>query len=162
MGLPYSKQINAAFDQVTPLVAEGFKVLETTKNIAVILLWIQIVTVLLLFFILLALVALLITTNPDLEAERKVVITPVVRWLSRRVVVRLEVLTEHWLVFVVFGALAAGIGIAMWLARMARLPRADAEGVGREAEDADGEINDEEEEETAEEIAERITEKEDI
>ena len=37
MGLPYSKQINEAFDQVTPLVAEGFKVLETTKNISILL-----------------------------------------------------------------------------------------------------------------------------
>lgn len=160
MGLPYSKQINAAFDQVTPLVAEGFKVLETTKNIAVILLWIQIITVLLLFSILLALVALLITTNPDLESERKVFVTPVVRLISRRVMLRLDILREHWVLFISGAALIIGIGFAMWVATLARLPRADTEGVGREAEDAEGEIDDGAEEETAEEIVERVTEKE--
>lgn len=42
MGLPYSKQIHSAFDQVTPLVAAGFEVLRTTKNIAIFLACLQV------------------------------------------------------------------------------------------------------------------------
>lgn len=67
MGLPYSKQINAAFEQVTPLVAAGFKVLRTTRDISILLAVIQVLTVLLLFLILLGLIALLYCVNPDLE-----------------------------------------------------------------------------------------------
>lgn len=82
MGLPYSKQINAAFDQVTPLVAAGFEVLQTTKNISVLLAWIQVLTVVLLAFIFLELFALLVTINPDLETERQAVVTPAVKWFA--------------------------------------------------------------------------------
>lgn len=67
MGIPYSREINAAFEQVTPLVAAGFQVLRTTKNISIILAIIQVLTVLLLGLILFALIALLYTVNPDLE-----------------------------------------------------------------------------------------------
>jgi hypothetical protein len=69
MGLPYSKQINAAFEQVTPLVAAGFKVLRTTRDISILLAIIQVLTVLLLFLILLGLIALLYCVNPDLEVR---------------------------------------------------------------------------------------------
>jgi hypothetical protein len=82
MGIPYSKQIHAAFDQVTPLVAAGFEVLQTTKNISILLAAIQVVTVLILAAILLTLLALLISVNPDLEAERVAIVTPVVRWCA--------------------------------------------------------------------------------
>ena len=82
MGIPYSKQIHAAFDQVTPLVAAGFEVLQTTKNISILLAAIQVVTVLILGLILLTLIALLISVNPDLEAERTAIVTPVVRWCA--------------------------------------------------------------------------------
>jgi hypothetical protein len=82
MGLPYSKQINEAFDQVTPLVAEGFKVLETTKNISILLAVVQVLNTFLLFLILGALIALLITTSPDLEHERRILITPVLQWFT--------------------------------------------------------------------------------
>lgn len=37
MVIPYSKQINVAFDQVTLLVVHGFKVLHTTSNTTYIL-----------------------------------------------------------------------------------------------------------------------------
>jgi hypothetical protein len=67
MGIPYSRQINAAFEQVTPLVAAGFKVLRTTRDISILLAIIQVLTVILLFFILLALIAVLYCVNPDLE-----------------------------------------------------------------------------------------------
>ncbi|KAH8899106.1 hypothetical protein GQ53DRAFT_817307 [Thozetella sp. PMI_491] len=81
MGIPYSKQINAAFDEVTPLVAAGFRVLRTSKNISILLAAIQILTVLQLSLILITLVALLVTVSPDLEAERKALVTPALRWL---------------------------------------------------------------------------------
>lgn len=81
MGIPYSKQINAAFDEVTPLVAAGFSVLQTSKNISILLAAIQAVTLLLLSLILAALLALIATINPDLEPERKAIVTPVMRWI---------------------------------------------------------------------------------
>lgn len=82
MGLPYSKQINSAFDQVTPLVACGFRVLETSRDIAILVALIQALTCLLLCSILLGILALLISTNPDLEAERQAIVTPVMKWLA--------------------------------------------------------------------------------
>ena len=69
MGLPYSRQINAAFDQVTPLVAAGFKVLRTTRDISILLAVIQVLTVILLGFILFALILLLYCVNPDLQVR---------------------------------------------------------------------------------------------
>lgn len=69
MGIPYSREINAAFEQVTPLVAAGFKVLRTTKNISIILAIIQVLTVLFLGMILGALVVLIYVVNPDLEVR---------------------------------------------------------------------------------------------
>jgi hypothetical protein len=69
MGIPYSRQINAAFEQVTPLVAAGFKVLRTTRDISILLAVIQVLTVLLLGLILCGLVALLYCVNPDLEVR---------------------------------------------------------------------------------------------
>jgi hypothetical protein len=72
MGIPYSRQINAAFEQVTPLVAAGFKVLQTTRDISIILAVIQVLTVVFLFLILLALFALLYTVNPDLQVSASV------------------------------------------------------------------------------------------
>ncbi|KAI4141421.1 MAG: hypothetical protein LQ340_007653, partial [Diploschistes diacapsis] len=89
MGIPYSKEIKQAFveldkayGQVTPLVAAAYEVLETTKNISLLLAGIQVLTVLLLALILLALVGLLVTMNPELEKEREEFVTPVVKWLA--------------------------------------------------------------------------------
>ncbi|KAI4960697.1 hypothetical protein J4E86_002322 [Alternaria arbusti] len=82
MGIPYSRQINAAFEQVTPLVAAGFKVLRTTRDISILLAVIQVLTVILLGFILLALVLLLYCVNPDLEEERKAIATPWLRYFA--------------------------------------------------------------------------------
>jgi hypothetical protein len=67
MGIPYSREINAAFEQVTPLVAAGFEVLRTTKNISIILAIIQVLTVVFLAAILGALLLLLVICNPDME-----------------------------------------------------------------------------------------------
>lgn len=82
MGIPYSTQINSAFTQVTPLVAAGFQVLQTTKNISILLAAIQVLTALFLFFILLAILGLVCVVNPDLETEKNELVTPVVRWLA--------------------------------------------------------------------------------
>ena len=70
MGIPYSRQINAAFEEVTPLVAAGYKILRTTRDVAILLATIQILTVFLLTAILLALIALLYSVNPALEVCR--------------------------------------------------------------------------------------------
>jgi hypothetical protein len=83
MGIPYSREINAAFEQVTPLVAAGFKVLRTTKNISILLAIIQVLTVFFLFLILMALLFLLITVNPDLEHERNTIVTPALLWITQ-------------------------------------------------------------------------------
>lgn len=82
MGIPYSKEINIAFAQVTPLVAAGFEVLQTTKNISILLAAVQILTAVLLALILLALVALICAVDPGLARERDALVTPVVRWLA--------------------------------------------------------------------------------
>jgi hypothetical protein len=82
MGIPYSKQINAAFDEVTPLVARGFDILQTTRDLSILLAAIQVLTVLLLGLLLVTQTALLITLNPDLEAERRAVVTPAVRHIA--------------------------------------------------------------------------------
>jgi hypothetical protein len=82
MGIPYSKQINLAFDHVTPLVAAGFKVLQTTRNVTYLLAAVQVLTAVFLGLILITLLALIITVSPDLEHERQALVTPTVRWLA--------------------------------------------------------------------------------
>ncbi|KAL2444318.1 hypothetical protein ABEF95_016606 [Exophiala dermatitidis] len=85
MGIPYSKEINAAFEQVTPLVAAGYEVLRTTKDIAILLACIQVLTVVLLFLILMALLGLLFSVNPDLVEERQQLVTPALQRLASSV-----------------------------------------------------------------------------
>ncbi|KAF2438611.1 hypothetical protein P171DRAFT_491269 [Karstenula rhodostoma CBS 690.94] len=79
MGIPYSREINAAFEQVTPLVGAGFKVLRTMKDISILLAVIQVLTVLSLLLILFVLILLLYSVNPDLEHERQTLVTPLLR-----------------------------------------------------------------------------------
>ncbi|SPQ20715.1 46c81247-bbb5-4121-9623-8632333c0cc1 [Thermothielavioides terrestris] len=110
MGLPYSKQIHHAFDQVTPLVVAGFRVLETSRDIAILVALIQVVTCLLLAVILLAALALLITVNPDLEPERQAIVTPVIRWLASWVSSSED---RKWLELVVFVVLG-GVFLGSW------------------------------------------------
>ncbi|KAH7384338.1 hypothetical protein DE146DRAFT_223176 [Phaeosphaeria sp. MPI-PUGE-AT-0046c] len=83
MGIPYSRQINAAFEQVTPLVAAGYKVLRTTRDISILLAVIQVLTVFFLFLILVGLIALLYCVNPDLEDERRNLVTPALKTIAR-------------------------------------------------------------------------------
>jgi hypothetical protein len=81
MGAIYSREIHAAIDQLTSLVAA----VQTTKNIFIFLAAIQVIKVIILALILLAMLALLVTMNPDLEDERAAVVTPAVKWIIRRV-----------------------------------------------------------------------------
>jgi hypothetical protein len=80
MGVPYSQEIRAAFDQVAPLVAA----VQTTKNVFILLAAIQVIKVVILALTLLAMLALLITTNPDLEDERAAAVTPAIKWIIHR------------------------------------------------------------------------------
>lgn len=80
MGLPYSREIHAAVDKLPPLIAAA----QSTKNIFILLAAIQVIQVIILGLMLLAMLALLITMNPDLEDERAAVVTPVVKWIIHR------------------------------------------------------------------------------
>ncbi|KAJ4338866.1 hypothetical protein N0V95_007936 [Ascochyta clinopodiicola] len=108
MGIPYSREINAAFEQVTPLVAAGFKVLRTTKNISIILAIIQVLTVVFLALILFTLVVLIYCVNPDLEEERKALITPLLKRIAH--ISLFNILRTLLTSAVVLG----GVGYAAW------------------------------------------------
>ena len=82
MGIPYSKQINAAFNQVTPLVSSGYELLETVKNIAIFITVIQIGVIAVLCLNLLALLGLVYSINPDLEDERQALVTPAMKTIA--------------------------------------------------------------------------------
>ena len=139
MGVPYSKQINLAFDQVTPLVAAGFKVLQTTKNITYLLAAIQVLTAVFLGLILITLLALIITVSPDLEYERQVLVTPAVKWLADSVVqygrwVQVGVWT------VIIGAILGAVGgwyVTREVAESVEFKVEDPEGDAKAGDDAD-------------------------
>ncbi|KAI7209593.1 hypothetical protein KC333_g8650 [Hortaea werneckii] len=82
MGIPYSKEINQAFDQVAPLVAATLDVLQTSKNITYLLAAVQVLNAVLLLIAVVSLLGLLITVNPDLAEERRALVTPVVKHLA--------------------------------------------------------------------------------
>ena len=116
MGIPYSRQINAAFDQVTPLVASAYEVLQTTKNISLLLAAIQILTVILLALILVVLLGIAYSVNPDLDRERKALVTPALRWLAGRV--ERGVRSRLWWGL---GALVlVGVWVGVWVSKVTR------------------------------------------
>ncbi|KAK4545622.1 hypothetical protein LTR36_002575 [Oleoguttula mirabilis] len=82
MGIPYSKEINAAFDEVSPLVSATLDIVQTTKNISYLLAGIQVITAILQFATVLCLIGLLITLNPDLVKERTALITPALQYMA--------------------------------------------------------------------------------
>jgi hypothetical protein len=131
MGIPYSKQINAAFDEVTPLVLAGFEVIQTTKNIAILLAVIQVLTVIILSIVLLVLLALLVTVNPDLKAERQAIVTPLVRW-GARLAMRLE---SHWRMWLI-GALVVLLGTAIGATAAVYVTQTDFQRLASEERDA--------------------------
>lgn len=112
MGIPYSREIHYAFEQVTPLVAAGFEVLETTKNIAVFLAFLQVFVALILTLNLCALLGLMMTVNPETEVERTQIVTPVLKWLAACVLQYGGV--ALW--FLKFGVVlgTAGGGLLLW------------------------------------------------
>ena len=128
MGIPYSREINAAFQQVTPLVAAAYEVLQTTKNIAIVLLFIQIITVALLSVILLSLLGLLYTLNPDLAEEREQLVTPVMHWLASWVFEYGRVV--DWTLRVLIVVIFAAFGVFLWQGSLAgtRNPETDGRG----------------------------------
>lgn len=143
MGIPYSRQINSAFSQVTPLVASGYQVLETTKNIAVALFALEILSVILLTLILISLLALLFTLNPDLEAERKELVTPFMKALAGWM--RGANAIPVWVAWVlVVGFVGAGLGFGGWVYWMRVVEDArigwetDGEGEGEEVGEGGG------------------------
>jgi len=79
MGVPYSKEITLALNQVDPLVKQGIKVLDTTVKIAIVLGICQLLVIVLLGLVLVALLAILVTMNPDLAKERQAFVTPVIK-----------------------------------------------------------------------------------
>jgi hypothetical protein len=135
MGIPYSKEINAAFEEVTPFVAAGFDVLKTTKNIAILLACIQVLTAVLLSLILFALLGLLFTINPDLEKERQQLVTPVMHWLASWVFTYGRAASWSLKVFVVVSI--AGFGLFLWESSVAgvSVPKPDEEGLDEEGSD---------------------------
>ncbi|KAF5980435.1 hypothetical protein FCOIX_4819 [Fusarium coicis] len=112
MGMPYSKQVHAAFDQVTPLVAAGFEVLRTTKNIAVFLAFLQVFITLILTLTLFAILAVIYSVNQDLEEERRALVTPCMQWIASWVL-EYETLTA-WILKVVVVLGTAGLGLFLW------------------------------------------------
>ncbi|KAI9692835.1 MAG: hypothetical protein M1822_004829 [Bathelium mastoideum] len=117
MGIPYSREINSAFEQVTPLVAAAYELLSTIKNIAILLAFIQILTVILLTFILVSLLGLLYTLNPDLAAERQQLVTPVMRWLAGWIHEFGE--TAKWFLRALLVLVLLGSGISLWQGSLA-------------------------------------------
>lgn len=120
MGIPFSKQIHYAFeqvqpavDQVKPLVAASFKVLRTTKNIAILLAVLQVYIVLVLTMNLCVLLAILITVNPDLEKERTMIITPVVDYIAEWIHANWRAL--FWILKVAIVLGIAVMGVVVWV-----------------------------------------------
>jgi len=134
MGIPFSKQINAAFEEVTPLVAAGFEVLQTTKNIALLSAALQVFTGLILSLVLLVLIALLITVNPNLTEERDALVTPVVRWCARWIIS----IRWHWRSALI-GSLIVLLGCAIGAVAAVGLTSTDFVGIAVDEQAREGE-----------------------
>ena len=116
MGIPYSRQINAAFDQVTPLVASAYEVLQTTKNISLLLAAIQILTVIFLALILVVLLGIAYSVNPDLDKERKALVTPTLKWLA----VRIEKGPRSRLWWLLIAFVLGGVWAYFWFSKVTK------------------------------------------
>lgn len=78
MGLfPYSKEIDAALNQIAPLA-------QKIKLVILVGIILQILTLFLLCLIFLAITALVICVIPELSNERDVLVTPPIKWLTQR------------------------------------------------------------------------------
>ncbi|RGP74075.1 hypothetical protein FSPOR_1770 [Fusarium sporotrichioides] len=137
MGMPYSKQVHAAFDQVTPLVAAGFEVLKTTKNIAILLAIVQILVAIVLTLTLLAILALIYSVNPDLEAERQALVTPCMQWLASWLIEYGNAIS--WSLKVLIVLCTGGLGAFIWYNSTPTFPDTEGPALG----DGEGEENEE-------------------
>lgn len=117
MGIPYSREINKAFEQVTPLVAAGFQVLQTTKDISILLACIEVLTCVFLGLVLLALIGLICTINPELEREKDELVTPVVKWLASWIFSYGRIV--GWLLRFTIVVTTAGLGLFFWQGSLA-------------------------------------------
>ena len=141
MGIPYSKEIDAAFNQVSPLVAQALDALHVTQYITYILATIQVITAILQLVTVLALFALLITINPDLSTERTELVTPILRYLASWMMPGSE--SRWWLS--VLGRMFAvlwlcGCGVAAWYAFVEQRKKAPAD-IGLPPVEGDGEAD---------------------
>lgn len=136
MGIPYSREINSAFEQVTPLVAAGFEVLQTTKNISILLACIQVLTVVFLAMILVALFGLICAINPDLKDERDYLVTPTIQWLASWVFAYGR--TVSWLLRFSVVLSTAGMALFVWQGSVSGItvPGSPDEGEGDGADEA--------------------------
>jgi hypothetical protein len=144
MGIPYSKEINKAFvelnnayGQVTPLVAAAYEVLETTKNISLMVAGIQVLNSFLLTLILVCMVGLLITTNPDLENERKQLVTPALVWIAAWTAIGKKVLSTIIMLLVIIA-----IGGVVFIQRDSKGPVEAIEAEDLDTKDTTEEIGD--------------------
>ncbi|KAF2646061.1 hypothetical protein P280DRAFT_464329 [Massarina eburnea CBS 473.64] len=114
MGVPYSREIDAAFLQVTPLVQQIAPLITTAKVVVVVIALVQVFVVGLLCAILGVLVAGVVCVNPDLERERRKLVTPAVKWLVRRT--RWDLLRGLLFITipVIFAVFLAVLGFSMW------------------------------------------------
>ncbi|KAI3397708.1 hypothetical protein diail_10477 [Diaporthe ilicicola] len=117
MGIPYSREINKAFEQVTPLVAAGFQVLQTTKDISILLACIEVLTCVFLGLVLLALIGIICTLNSELEREKDELVTPVVKWLASWIFSYGKIV--GWLLRVTIVTTTAGLGLFFWQGSLA-------------------------------------------
>lgn len=123
-------------------MAEGFKVLETTKNISILLAVVQVFNIFLLLLIFAALIALLITTNPDLDHERRVLVTPIVQWFTSWITDRGSRRYLALVIFIVLLGSAMGAGGAFYMLRkseMEAIAKAEKAESGELEEETNGE-----------------------
>ena len=137
MGIPYSKEINHAFvelnkayGQVTPLVAAAYEVLETSKNITLMMVAVQILNSFLLTAILMCMLGLLVTMNPDLDKERQELVTPAMVWITSWASMAKRIISTLVFLFAMFG-----VGVVMIMRREDKGPVAAVE-AGEVAEEA--------------------------
>jgi hypothetical protein len=165
MGIPYSKEINKAFvelnkayGQVTPLVAAAYEVLQTTKNISLLVAGIQVLNSLFLGLILLAMIGLLITVNPELEKERREIVTPTVVWVAGWILTGKRILMTIGFIVVM-----VGVGAVVLMRRegpVEAVEREEGLEAGEEVEDKVEEAKDAAEDEGEEDGVEEDKEKE--
>ncbi|KAE9365287.1 hypothetical protein N431DRAFT_98401 [Stipitochalara longipes BDJ] len=86
MGVPFSHEIQKAsehIDNIAPTVITALRNVDTVvpyvENALWAITWASIILPFLIGALLLAVIALLITVNPDLEQERKLLVTPLLR-----------------------------------------------------------------------------------